>query len=906
MKTKNIIIYLIVLVMLFSAIPVTPLAADTDISKEEGLLQALQIIEERKQSVTRGEFAEIILKAMDIEDSIDSDTELSFIDVDKAHPKYDYIAAAKMLGIMRGYSDSIFSPDKEITAGEAISVVVSSLGDMRVQNGMSAYDAARDNKLLKNMTGATGAPLGYEQMVILIYNFLHANVLDNVTLPYQGDKPGAGDSVLEKFFGIKIYEGIVYADDYAAIKGEPTREHQVRVGSVVFRDEQGFTDNTLGNYIRCYYTEDGKNSIVYAYTDDKKTDTEILPLDETENISGELKYDKKSYRYDSTTTFIYNSEVVSDPSILTTAFSGSGTVKLVNSDSDSVYDAVIIEKYTIGEIESINAHSEYIKLKDLQKIVYEEYRTTVFSKSDGTLLLPEDLIAGNVVCMAVPVSKNGAVKVVRCDSNGVAVISVLDTNENKVVTQEGMEYKAIFNTSALKLGEEYELYLDEFGNLVYAVKAVTSRKFGYVINAGVKGAVGGVFQIKILDNSNEVKLFEQKDKIKVRLADGTFKSLKGQEIVDALISAGGGYIRQPILYSLRNDNTLKELWIASTDLAVEFHTLDRLLDDLTTAERAAFHYRKGPMNMGGKYQLNADTVLYRVPRYDLGISDEELDLEVANAYLYLKSMAFDTRSIRKFDDKVDGVGVDGTNIITAIAFAENAFNTDVVIFEESPGTMTAFGAAQQQPMIVTDIKYARNERDEDCIKVSGYTAGGLVTTFTYYDEDSSGLVGVVNAKRKAEAMEVSTAEYATISYGDIIKYNSAKTRINKNQVEIYYRNDMNNDGKSDAVSFSNLMQHQTTYSTYRFYDYARVTPATVVEKQGGIFRLEVCDLRNSGLDSGTIGTRVETFGLGTIPVYIYSKSERSIRQMTPDIISVGDSFLLMSNGGTAQFAVCYE
>jgi len=902
MKTKNILIYLIVLVMLFSAIPIVSVAAENDISEKEGLLRALQIVTERKETVTRGDFAEIIVKAMNMGEVANTETELSFVDVDKTHPKYSYIAAAKMLGLMNGYSDSIFSLDKEITAGEAISVVVWALGDLRVKNGMKAYDAARDNKLLKDMNGATGAALSYDQMVILIYNYLHANVLDDVVLPYRGHKPGKGDSVLEKFFGIKIYEGIVYATNYTAIKGSPTEEKYVRIGDVTFMDEQGITTDMIGNYVRGYYKDDESRALIYAFSDKRRNNVEIIPLDETDNIGDQLKYNKKSYRYDSKTTFIYNSELVTDPSVLATAFSGSGTVKLINNNYDSVYDAIIIEKYTVGEIEGVNAYSEYIKIKGNSKIAYEEYRASVFYDSNGSFLMPEDLIAGNVVCIALPVSKNGAIKVVRCDSIGSAVIGVIDAGEKIVTTQEGMEYKALCSLSELKLGEEYELYLDRFGNLVYASKAVGTRRFGYVIEAGMSTSLGGAFQIRILDNSGEIKFFEQSDKVKVRLTDGSFAKLKGQEILNALTSANDGYMRQPILYLLNYDGTLKELWLISDNLNVEFHNLDSLLLDLSESERGAMHYRKGPVNIGGKYQMSAETVVYRVPKYDLEIEDEKLDLEVANAYAYLTSgTAYNTKSIRKFGDTTDG-----TNIITAIAFEAKSLKADVVVFEETPGLYTEFGPSTLQPMVVTDIRYARDEEDEEYIKVTGYTAGGMETSFNYYDKDGSGLVGIVNAKRTAASMDVNDATYAPISLGDIIKHNSKKARANKNHIEIYYRNDMDNDGKSDPISYSNLMQHQTTQSTYRFYDYARVTPATVVSKFDNIVRLEVCDLRNSGLDSGIIETREEVFSVGSIPVYIYSKSGRSIRKMTSDIITEGDTFLIMSNGGLAQFAVYYE
>ncbi|MBO5384207.1 MAG: S-layer homology domain-containing protein [Ruminococcus sp.] len=914
---KNIITRFMVFVMLFSIIPTVSLAADKDITKEEGLLYALQIIDEKSESVTRADFAEIIVKTLNAGEIADSSAEMGFIDVDKAHPKYGYIAAAKLLGLMRGYSESIFSPDKEITAGEAISVVVTALGDLRVQNGMSYYDSARDNKLLKNMTGATGSPLGYEQMVILIYNFLHANVLDDVVLPYQGDKPGMGDTALEKFWGIKIYEGIVYSNDCAALKGSAQEENYVRVNNLTVYDEHRYTDDMLGYYIRCYYNEVGRNNLVYAFADDKKNNVEILPLDETENGLNELKYDKKSYKYNQTTTFIYNSEVVANPSVLETAFSGCGTVKLINSDSDSVYEAIIIEQYTVGEIESINSYSETIKLKNHTAIPYDEYHAAVFKKSDGTTIMPQDIIAGKIVCMAVPVSTNGVLKTVQCDSTGLAVIESIDETEKIVTTKEGMEYKAILNTSLLKLGEEYELYLDSFENLVYAVKSAETRTFGYVINAALKGSIGNTLQIKIMDNGSNINIFEQKDYVKIRRANGTFTKSKGQEVIDELLAANGGYIRQPVLYSLNSDNTVREIWIPSKDLSVEFHVLDSLLDDLTTAERQGLYYRRPAFKIGGKYQIDGETQLYRVPRVDVTQYDEEEEFEVVNAYTTLANAnTFDSASYRKYGD-VDGNGdpIEGKGILTGIAFAENAINTDILIEERyDSGEGTEF-ASSGVPILVTQIRYGCiDEDDSEFIKVTGYTQKGTVKTFNYY-EDST-LMGVVNAHRAAGLsnskynMNIANAQYAPIGIGDIIRYNETAERPDKNNIEIYYQNDLDNDGKSDPVSYDNLITHTYYYGGYRFYEPSRVTPATVISKQGNYMQLEVCDVSNKALDSGklssAVGTRSEIFSFSDVSVYIYSKADRSIRQMTSDVIAQGDTFLLITNAGSVSFAVYYE
>lgn len=68
----------------------------------------------------RSEFAVIMVKALNI--PVDT-AEVNFNDVPTIHWAYSYIAAAQKAGLLSGYPDGTFKPDKEVTRGEMAVII---------------------------------------------------------------------------------------------------------------------------------------------------------------------------------------------------------------------------------------------------------------------------------------------------------------------------------------------------------------------------------------------------------------------------------------------------------------------------------------------------------------------------------------------------------------------------------------------------------------------------------------------------------------------------------------------------------------------------------------------------------------------------------------------------------------
>lgn len=75
------------------------------------------------QPVTRAEFTKILIKSNFSEDEISSCSDKSFPDVSESEWFYQYVCIAKKYGIIQGYQDGSFQPDKTINQVEALKIV---------------------------------------------------------------------------------------------------------------------------------------------------------------------------------------------------------------------------------------------------------------------------------------------------------------------------------------------------------------------------------------------------------------------------------------------------------------------------------------------------------------------------------------------------------------------------------------------------------------------------------------------------------------------------------------------------------------------------------------------------------------------------------------------------------------
>ena len=149
--------------------------------------------EQAESTVTRSEFAKIVVRLMGAEDRLSESPRRIFGDVPADH---DAAAAIEYLynnGIMNGYGDALFKPDSVIPMGEVMKVLISVTGykEMAETKGgyLNGYYAiAASNNLLSGVSGGLEKQLTYMDGVMLLKNVLESkNYL--VTTGYENGVP---------------------------------------------------------------------------------------------------------------------------------------------------------------------------------------------------------------------------------------------------------------------------------------------------------------------------------------------------------------------------------------------------------------------------------------------------------------------------------------------------------------------------------------------------------------------------------------------------------------------------------------------------------------------------------------------------------------------------------------------
>ena len=130
----------------FAAEYTSEIADYTEAFEDYSLLAAIGITEEAEyedidfeKEISRADFAEMIVKALNCIPDDASNIENIFSDVEFDNEKAPYIAEAYKRGLISGYGDGRFNPNDIIKENEAVKIVVCALGYEPIAEGKKGY-----------------------------------------------------------------------------------------------------------------------------------------------------------------------------------------------------------------------------------------------------------------------------------------------------------------------------------------------------------------------------------------------------------------------------------------------------------------------------------------------------------------------------------------------------------------------------------------------------------------------------------------------------------------------------------------------------------------------------------------------------------------------------------------------
>lgn len=214
----------------FSGVSAQEDSTDTLYEMESEFLKSAGILKSIVQAdanVTRADFVRLVIEVLypdaDFSETVEERPDL-FNDVKSSDESYEYIRAAKELGIITGDSNHFFYPDRTVTYVEAIAIVVNALcytAYAGVKGGYPTgyYSIAEEIQLLRELSLSFDRQVNGDVAVKLLYNALFADmvVVSSVSPHGPAFEIDHSSNLMRERYHITRYQAVVMDDGFTAI-----------------------------------------------------------------------------------------------------------------------------------------------------------------------------------------------------------------------------------------------------------------------------------------------------------------------------------------------------------------------------------------------------------------------------------------------------------------------------------------------------------------------------------------------------------------------------------------------------------------------------------------------------------------------------------------------------------------
>lgn len=232
---KKIIFISLILTLIMACFSISFAGTFKDLidTKYEGIAECLSFLKivdgvgdniyDANKIVTRAEIAKMLVLAHGYEENSELlNAPAIFKDVKTGDWYYDYVNIAAAYGLIKGYPDGNFYPDKEVTYAEAVAMIMRSLGHNYIREDseygweFNYIQKMRDIKLNEGMEvfeNSNGAKRG--EVAILIWNMLNQNTWEII------EEEGTG--ILTYVDSGKVLLDKVFGKEYQLVSGKKIR-----------------------------------------------------------------------------------------------------------------------------------------------------------------------------------------------------------------------------------------------------------------------------------------------------------------------------------------------------------------------------------------------------------------------------------------------------------------------------------------------------------------------------------------------------------------------------------------------------------------------------------------------------------------------------------------------------------
>lgn len=514
---------------------------------EVGILKILGIIDEETEDVnneiTREDFAVGIARMLDIQ--AEESSVRYFSDVEQSGYAVGAINSLVERGIISQAVDKKFRPMENVTAQEAIKMLICTLGYGDYAEVSGGFPGGY-MEVAKRLEITDGIILGGEftkkSVYMMMYNALHTNM-------YTADGvDGFGNviysescrTLMGEYHNVYRYEGTV-----TAVHGQnmgrsamPSKDNISIDGVLYAKDENLNVNSFFGSLCKIWFYGDPNEddgTVIYLAELDKAAETIVIESHLYDGYTGnEITYflpgtsGKTNKINIKSANFIYNGiPLLSDyESTLKNINKGSITVK--DSDGDDYYDLVIIEDYKNFVVSTVSADTVYNKINTGESISFENYKTKNIYAAAGNEIDYSEIISGNVLAVAESKDKDVIKVIVSTTEISQKATLVSPGGEDMTIIIEGNEYafdrsyykSLITENGGLKynfLAGIYYYKLDHMNKVCWVDTDSTGMKLGYILNAWeeIPSLDDTPIRIEVFTSTNESKRYECAKNVRV-------------------------------------------------------------------------------------------------------------------------------------------------------------------------------------------------------------------------------------------------------------------------------------------------------------------------------------------------------------------------------------------------------
>lgn len=668
--------------------------------------------------VTRGEFAELIYQSFG--KGMESEN-VYFHDVPRTHYAAQAISVLVEKGAVSINSDKRFEPDRAITKTEAAKIILYTIGYKGLVESTGAYPSGVESVAtqLDLYDGINySETVGYGDALVMIYNGLLCEYMEPKTAGYGGYVyEGTGETYGEKFYGLKVNEGLVSAFDGVSIYGDSVNENTLVIDGVEINPNNRDMSDFLGHKVKFVTREvNEEDTLVYIKKDERQDYLELNTIDhlfEYENNSFEYYDDNKK----KTESLAQNFAVIYNGGYL-----GSGITEALKEDIYSVklietknsgYDLVIASTYDSGILSAIDSENEklYVKVGGAYKTIdLNTYKDVVITDASGEKIEIETLTKGSILNIFETKDNSRLKIVISNDTVSGTVESIDDVQGRAAYKIDGKLYYAYKKGVRVncELGQNITAYLDINGLIVDSKGAENEALFGFVKNI-FNDEDNDRTVLKIFDETGEFISLPVAKKINL---DG--KTVLASEVYKTL--GGVAFAPQLVAYNLDTEGKIRHI-----DTAVKSsEATDKTKDNMLVIEaEGSEQYDSLSNKLGKRMRVNADTLLFGMPASPKNADDALFGVASATSKL---------------------VNQDTYNYLLYSYGTEQKEAADAITVS---GFFVGGSSILSDNFIVSKLKKGINSEGEVVVVAEGYQ-GASPKSFTFTDDISESLLAEVH------------------------------------------------------------------------------------------------------------------------------------------------------------------